>query len=93
MVSSLGTSYGKIVRKCLGCDFGEGRADLQHPGLQAVFNIERGVWVGEIREEACNVAAWYLNQDLSGSPDRSSEGAAAANSILLAGQSDRTIRC
>jgi hypothetical protein len=35
--SSLGASYAKVVRKCLGCDFGEGETDLSNPGLQAVF--------------------------------------------------------
>lgn len=35
--SSLGASYAKVVRKCLGCDFGEGETDLSDPGLQAVF--------------------------------------------------------
>jgi len=25
------------VRKCLGCDFGEGTTDLNDPALQAVF--------------------------------------------------------
>jgi hypothetical protein len=35
--SSLGSTYGKVVRKCLGCDFGEGTTDLGDPGLQAVF--------------------------------------------------------
>ena len=37
MGTSLGASYAKIVRKCLGCDFGEGTTDLNDPGLQAVF--------------------------------------------------------
>ena len=37
MGTSLGTSYAKIVRKCLACDFGEGTTDLSDPGLQAVF--------------------------------------------------------
>ena len=35
--SSLGVSYAKVVRKCIGCDFGEGTTDLNDPGLQAVF--------------------------------------------------------
>jgi hypothetical protein len=35
--SSLGVSYAKIVRKCLGCDFGEGTTDLNDQGLQVVF--------------------------------------------------------
>ncbi len=35
--SSLGASYAKVVRKCLGCDFGEGETDSSDPGLQAVF--------------------------------------------------------
>jgi hypothetical protein len=35
--SSLGVPYAKVVRKCLGCDFGEGTTDLNDPGLQAVF--------------------------------------------------------
>lgn len=37
MGTSLGVNYAKIVRKCLGCDFGEGTTDLNDPGLQAVF--------------------------------------------------------
>jgi hypothetical protein len=37
MGSSLGVSYAKVVRKCLGCDFGEGTTDLNDPGLQTVF--------------------------------------------------------
>jgi hypothetical protein len=36
--SCLCKSWGaKIVRKCLGCDFGEGTTDLNDPGLQNVF--------------------------------------------------------
>jgi hypothetical protein len=35
--SSLGVNYAKVVRKCIGCDFGEGTTDLSDPGLQAVF--------------------------------------------------------
>lgn len=34
---TMGSSYGKVVRKCLGCDFGEGTTDLGDPGLQRVF--------------------------------------------------------
>jgi hypothetical protein len=34
--SSMGSSYGKIVRKCLNCDFGEGD-DLSAPRLQSAF--------------------------------------------------------
>ena len=37
MATSLGPNYAKVVRKCLGCDFGEGTTDLNDPGLQAVF--------------------------------------------------------
>jgi hypothetical protein len=37
LARSLGPSYAKVVRKCLGCDFGEGTTDLNDPGLQAVF--------------------------------------------------------
>ena len=37
MGSSLGVNYAKVVRKCLGCDFGEGTTELKDPGLQAVF--------------------------------------------------------
>jgi hypothetical protein len=37
MGTSLGVNYAKVVRKCLGCDFGEGTTDLNDPGLQAVF--------------------------------------------------------
>jgi len=35
---SLGPKYAKVVRKCLGCDFGEGTTDLNDPGLQAAFH-------------------------------------------------------
>lgn len=28
---------GKVVRKCLGCDFGQGMNDLKDVKLQAVF--------------------------------------------------------
>ena len=35
--TTMGRSYGKVVRKCLGCDFGEGTTDLGDPGLQRVF--------------------------------------------------------
>jgi hypothetical protein len=35
--SSLGPAYGKVVRKCLGCDFGQGTNDLNDVRLQAVF--------------------------------------------------------
>jgi hypothetical protein len=35
--SSPGVSYAKVVRKCIGCDFGEETTDLNDPGLQAVF--------------------------------------------------------
>ena len=38
LARSLGPSYAKVVRKCLGCDFGEGTTDLNDPGLQAVFH-------------------------------------------------------
>ena len=37
MGASLGVNYAKVVRKCLGCDFGEGTTDLNDPGLQTVF--------------------------------------------------------
>ena len=37
LATSLGSSYAKVVRKCLGCDFGEGTTDLNDPGLQAAF--------------------------------------------------------
>ena len=37
MATSLGPNYAKVVKKCLGCDFGEGTTDLSDPGLQAVF--------------------------------------------------------
>lgn len=37
LAPSLGRSYAKVVRKCLGYDFGEGTTDLNDPGLQAVF--------------------------------------------------------
>lgn len=33
--SSLGSVYGKVVRKCLGCDFGQGTSDLSDEKLQA----------------------------------------------------------
>ncbi|KAH7351164.1 hypothetical protein BKA65DRAFT_499904 [Rhexocercosporidium sp. MPI-PUGE-AT-0058] len=33
--SSLGPMYGKVVRKCLGCDFGQGTSDLCDEKLQA----------------------------------------------------------
>ncbi|KAL2071259.1 hypothetical protein VTL71DRAFT_12494 [Oculimacula yallundae] len=33
--SSLGPMYGKVVRKCLGCDFGQGTTDLSDEKLQA----------------------------------------------------------
>jgi hypothetical protein len=35
--SSLGLAYGKMVRKCLGCDFGQGTNDLNDVKLQAIF--------------------------------------------------------
>lgn len=34
--TSMGVTYANIVRKCLDCDFGEGK-DLKSPALQAVF--------------------------------------------------------
>lgn len=34
--ASMGVTYANIVRKCLDCDFGEGK-DLKSPALQAVF--------------------------------------------------------
>jgi hypothetical protein len=37
MATSLGVRYAKIVRKCLGCDFGEGTTDLEDANLQAAF--------------------------------------------------------
>lgn len=37
LAPSLGPRYAKVVRKCIGCDFGEGTTDLNDPGLQAVF--------------------------------------------------------
>jgi hypothetical protein len=37
LAPSLGLNYAKVVRKCLGCDFGEGTTDLNDPGLQAAF--------------------------------------------------------
>jgi hypothetical protein len=37
MSTSLGPSYAKVVRKCLGCDFGEGTTNLNDLGLQAAF--------------------------------------------------------
>lgn len=36
MGTSLGVNYANVVRKCLGCDFGEG-TDLNNTGLQAAF--------------------------------------------------------
>ena len=33
----MGVNYKMVVRKCLGCGFGEGTTDLNNPGLQAVF--------------------------------------------------------
>ncbi|KAL3418591.1 hypothetical protein PVAG01_10307 [Phlyctema vagabunda] len=35
--SSLGIPYGKVVRKCLACDFGQDVSDLKDAKLQAVF--------------------------------------------------------
>jgi hypothetical protein len=37
MVSSLGARYAKVVRKCLGCNFGEGTTELEDPVLQSLF--------------------------------------------------------
>ena len=37
--SSMGCSYGRIVRQCLQCDFGRGN-DFGDPKLQAVFYEE-----------------------------------------------------
>lgn len=37
MSTSLGPSYTKVVRKCLGCDFGEGTTNVNGLGLQAAF--------------------------------------------------------
>jgi hypothetical protein len=37
MSSSLGPAYGKVVRKCLECDFGQGTNDLNDGKLQAIF--------------------------------------------------------
>lgn len=34
----LGRTYGKIVRQCLFCDFGQGTKDLGEPILQAAFH-------------------------------------------------------
>jgi hypothetical protein len=38
LAPSLGPNYAKVVRKCLGCDFGEGTTDLSDSGLQAAFH-------------------------------------------------------
>lgn len=35
--SSLGPTYGMVVRKCLGCDFGQGTSDLNDEKLQTAF--------------------------------------------------------
>lgn len=35
---SLGSTYGTVVMKCLGCDFGQGTSDLKDSKLQAVFH-------------------------------------------------------
>jgi hypothetical protein len=35
--SSLGPAYGKVVRNCLGCDFGQGTNDLNDVKLQIAF--------------------------------------------------------
>jgi hypothetical protein len=37
LVNSMGPNYSKIVRKCLGCDFGLGETDLASEELQERF--------------------------------------------------------
>ncbi|PVH67685.1 hypothetical protein DL98DRAFT_475429 [Cadophora sp. DSE1049] len=37
LAPSLGPNYAKVVRKCLGCDFGEGTTDLNDSALQGAF--------------------------------------------------------
>lgn len=37
IITDFGSSYAKVVRQCLNCDFGQGTADLRDPDLQAVF--------------------------------------------------------
>lgn len=56
LAPSLGLNYAKVVRKCLGCDFGEG-TDLNDPGLQAAFY--RGV-VCELERLEREFAKLYL---------------------------------
>lgn len=33
----MGPAYSRIVRKCLGCDFGVGETDLDHEELQQTY--------------------------------------------------------
>lgn len=37
LVNQLGLTYSKIVKKCLGCDFGLGETDLENENLQRRF--------------------------------------------------------
>ena len=40
LVNSMGPNYPKIIRKCLGCDFGLGETDLASEELQERFLLE-----------------------------------------------------
>lgn len=40
LVNSMGPKYSKIIRKCLGCDFGLGETDLASDELQEQFLLE-----------------------------------------------------
>ncbi|KAH0538686.1 hypothetical protein FGG08_004761 [Glutinoglossum americanum] len=47
--TTMGPTYGKIVRKCLACDFGHGN-DLNNPELQAGFHREVVCELGKLEE-------------------------------------------
>lgn len=40
LVNTMGPKYPRIIRKCLGCDFGLGESDLESEGLQGSFLLD-----------------------------------------------------
>ncbi|KAM5350667.1 hypothetical protein ACJ41O_007172 [Fusarium nematophilum] len=51
LVGQMGASYAKIVKKCLGCDFGLGETDLENEDLQRQFLQDVVTGLEQLREQ------------------------------------------
>lgn len=51
LIDQMGLAYHKIIRKCLGCDFGLGETDLDNENLQRRFQEDVVLGLQHLRQQ------------------------------------------